>query len=69
VQADQGELELLKQMGEIAEANRHRPDPRIIRLEAFLRTNLCANLGEAGASWQPTRLLIFTDYVDTKRRP
>lgn len=67
VQADQGELELLKQMGEIAEANRHRPDPRIIRLEAFLRTNLCPNLGEAGANWQPTRLLIFTDYVDTKR--
>ncbi|WP_411875548.1 DISARM system SNF2-like helicase DrmD [Vulcanococcus limneticus] len=67
VQADQGELELLKQMGEIAEANRHRPDPRIIRLEAFLRTNLCPSLGEAGASWQPTRLLIFTDYVDTKR--
>jgi hypothetical protein len=67
VQADQGELELLKQMGEIAEANRHRPDPRIIRLEAFLRSNLCANLGAAGAGWQPTRLLIFTDYVDTKR--
>jgi hypothetical protein len=67
VQADQGELELLKQMGEIAEANRHRPDPRIIRLEAFLRTNLCPKLGEAGARWQPTRLLIFTDYVDTKR--
>jgi hypothetical protein len=67
VQADQGELELLKQMGEIAEANRHRPDSRIIRLEAFLRTNLCANLGAAGAGWQPTRLLIFTDYVDTKR--
>ncbi len=67
VQADQSELELLKQMGEIAEANRHRPDPRIIRLEAFLRTNLCPNLGEACAAWQPTRLLIFTDYVDTKR--
>jgi hypothetical protein len=67
VQADQGELELLKQMGEIAEANHHRPDPRIIRLEAFLRSNLCANLGAAGAGWQPTRLLIFTDYVDTKR--
>ncbi|MFO0136924.1 MAG: DISARM system SNF2-like helicase DrmD, partial [Cyanobacteriota bacterium] len=67
VQADQGELELLKQMGEIAEANRHRPDPRIIRLEAFLRNHLCPNLGKAGAEWQPTRLLIFTDYVDTKR--
>jgi hypothetical protein len=67
VQAEQGELELLKQMGEIAETNRHRPDPRIIRLEAFLRSHLCPNLGEAGAEWQPTRLLIFTDYVDTKR--
>ena len=67
VQADEGELELLKQMGEIAETNRHRPDPRIIRLEAFLRSHLCPNLGKAGAEWQPTRLLIFTDYVDTKR--
>ena len=67
VQADEGELELLKQMGEIAETNRHRPDPRLIRLEAFLRSHLCPNLGEAGAEWQPTRLLIFTDYVDTKR--
>jgi len=67
VQADQGELELLKQMGEIAETNRQRPDPRIIRLEAFLRSHLCPNLGKAGAEWQPTRLLIFTDYVDTKR--
>jgi len=67
VQADQGELELLKQVAEIAEANRHRPDPRILRLEAFLRTHLCPDLGEAGAAWQPTRLLIFTDYVDTKR--
>jgi hypothetical protein len=67
VQADEGELELLKQMGEIAETNRHRPDPRIIRLEAFLRNHLCPNLGKAGAEWQPTRLLIFTDYVDTKR--
>ena len=67
VQADEGELELLKQMGEIAETNRHRPDPRLIRLEAFLRSHLCPNLGKAGAEWQPTRLLIFTDYVDTKR--
>ena len=54
-------------MGEIAEANRNRPDPRIKLLATFLRTHLCPDLGEARAVWQPTRLLIFTDYVDTKR--
>jgi SNF2 family DNA or RNA helicase len=67
VAADQSDLALLERMGEIATANRNRPDPRIKLLERFLRTHLCPNLGEAKAAWQPTRLLIFTDYVDTKR--
>jgi SNF2 family DNA or RNA helicase len=67
VAADQSDLVLLERMGEIATANRNRPDPRIKLLEKFLRTHLCPNLGEAKAAWQPTRLLIFTDYVDTKR--
>ena len=67
LEADQSDLTLLERMGEIAEANRNRPDPRIKLLETFLRTHLCPDLGEARAVWQPTRLLIFTDYVDTKR--
>ena len=67
LEADQSDLTLLERMGEIAEANRNRPDPRIKLLETFLRTHLCPDLGEANAVWQPTRLLIFTDYVDTKR--
>ncbi len=67
VEADQSDLALLERMGEIATANRNRPDPRIKLLERFLRTHFCPNLGEAKAAWQPTRLLIFTDYVDTKR--
>ena len=67
LEADQSDLTLLERMGEIAEANRNRPDPRIKLLETFLRTHLCPALGEARAVWQPTRLLIFTDYVDTKR--
>jgi SNF2 family DNA or RNA helicase len=67
LEADQSDLALLERMGEIAEANRNRPDPRIKLLETFLRTHLCSDLGEARAVWQPTRLLIFTDYVDTKR--
>jgi hypothetical protein len=67
VEADQSDLALLERMGEIATASRNRPDPRIKLLETFLRTHFCPNLGEAKAAWQPTRLLIFTDYVDTKR--
>ena len=67
VEADQSDLALLERMGEIAAANRSLADPRIKLLEKFLRSHLCPNLGENRAVWQPTRLLIFTDYVDTKR--
>jgi len=67
VDANQSDLDMLEAMGKIAAANRHRPDPRIHKLEAFLRQHFCPNLGEAQARWAPTRLLIFTDYVDTKR--
>ena len=67
VEADQSDLALLERMGEIAAANRSLADPRIKLLEKFLRSHLCPNLGEAKATWNPTRLLIFTDYVDTKR--
>ncbi|MXW39619.1 MAG: DEAD/DEAH box helicase [Synechococcus sp. SB0668_bin_15] len=67
VDTNQSDLDMLEAMGTIAEANRYRPDPRIHKLEAFLRQHFCHNLGEAQARWAPTRLLIFTDYVDTKR--
>ena len=39
VEADQSDLALLERMGEIATANRNRPDPRIKLLERFLRTH------------------------------
>ena len=54
-------------MATIAAAHRSRPDPRIELLADWLRTNLCPGLGTDDLQWQPTRLLIFTDYVDTKR--
>jgi hypothetical protein len=73
--ADQEEEALLAEMAAIAKAHRHRPDPRIQRLAAWLEVHLCPGLGDPAAAgqepatlhWQPTRLLIFTDYVDTKR--
>jgi SNF2 family DNA or RNA helicase len=65
--ADQNDQVLLEQMATIAAAHRSRPDPRIELLADWLRTNLCPGLGTDDLQWQPTRLLIFTDYVDTKR--
>ncbi|AFY28441.1 DISARM system SNF2-like helicase DrmD [Cyanobium gracile] len=65
--ADQSDRQLLEQMATIAAAHRSRPDPRIEKLAEWLKQHLCPGLGTADLQWQPTRLLIFTDYVDTKR--
>ena len=67
IAADQSDQQLLEQMAQIANAHRHQPDPRIQKLAAWLREHLCPGLGTGDLQWQPTRLLIFTDYVDTKR--
>ncbi|MBI4783074.1 MAG: helicase [Oscillatoriophycideae cyanobacterium NC_groundwater_1537_Pr4_S-0.65um_50_18] len=61
------ELELLKEMAEIANAARHLPDPRIQKLAAWMRDNQCPELGTAGARWNDRRAIIFTEYTDTKR--
>src|SRR3990172_1483914 len=62
-------------MTEIAEAARGLPDPRIRELVDWIRENLCPGLPPLGsraksgapASWNDRRVLIFTEYVDTKR--
>lgn len=70
-QADGGiskqELGLLKEMTQIAEQARHQPDSKVKKLEHWIRQNLCSNLGVQGAKWLNRRVLIFTEYTDTKR--
>jgi hypothetical protein len=61
------ELELLKSMAEIANAARHLPDPRIQQLMQWIRDNQCPGLGTIGAKWNDRRVIIFTEYTDTKR--
>jgi superfamily II DNA/RNA helicase len=58
------ELELLAQMETLAEASRARPDARVRWLIDWLRRELCP--GTPG-SWQPRRVILFTEYADTKR--
>jgi SNF2 family DNA or RNA helicase len=67
LEADQSDQQLLEEMARIANSHRHRPDPRIAKLADWLKQHLCPGLGSADLQWQPTRLLLFTDYVDTKR--
>jgi superfamily II DNA or RNA helicase len=68
------ERKLLAEMETIAEAARGVPDQRIRHLVNWIRQNMCSGAripGEAGrepgAKWTDLRLLIFTEYEDTKR--
>ena len=61
------ERDLLAEMARVAEIARHQPDARVRRLFAWLKDHLCPALGQAGAPWLPRRVLLFTEYADTKR--
>jgi ERCC4-related helicase len=66
LQATDNDWQLLGQMQEIAQAARYEPDSRVHRLEQLIRQHLCPRLGQPGAEWAGERLLIFTEYADTK---
>ena len=61
------ELELLDEMARIAGLARHQPDSRVKELVEWVRVNLCPDLGKGGAVWNTRRVVIFTEYTDTKR--
>ena len=61
------ELKLLDDMGRIANQARYEPDSRVRLLVAWVKKNLCPNLGMEGARWNNRRVLIFIEYTDTKR--
>ena len=60
------ELALLDEMTAIAHQSRYSPDGRVQKLVAWIKENLCPNMGQPGATWNNRRLLIFTEFVDTK---
>jgi ERCC4-related helicase len=59
----QREKALLDEMTRLAEAHRGEPDPRVKALTAWVKTNLLVN----GKQWNERRVLIFTEWMDTKR--
>ena len=61
------ELALTGQMTEIATRSRYDADPRVRHLLAWLKQHCCPDLGAPDARWLPRRVLVFTEYADTKR--
>jgi SNF2 family DNA or RNA helicase len=67
IEISQRERDLLAQMGEIADRARYQTDGRIHQLIEWVRQHQCPDLGKAGAEWLERRVIIFTEYTDTKR--
>lgn len=68
------ERDLLDQMQRVAELGRGQPDGRVLYLIDWMRKNMCSGIREPGkkvteenAAWTEERVLIFTEYEDTKR--
>jgi SNF2 family DNA or RNA helicase len=61
------EQKLLDEMTEVAEQARGKSDPRTVKLIEWIRDQMCPDLGKPGAAWNDIRVLIFTEYDDTKR--
>lgn len=61
------EKQVLDEMMNIANTYRCQVDQKVKKLINWIRDHMCPNLGEAGAEWLERRVLIFTEYTDTKR--
>lgn len=61
------EQNLLDEMSELADTSSYLPDGRIRKLIDWIRKEMCPDLGRSGAMWNNTRIIIFTEYDDTKR--
>ena len=64
------ELALVDEMRRVAEAGRYDADARVRRIVEWIDANMCplhSGSGAAPPRWNERRLLIFTEYEDTRR--
>ncbi len=62
IDAGVGDLALVDDMLEIARRHANRPDARIAQLVEWVRAHMIS-----GGQWNERRLIIFTEYEDTRR--
>ena len=62
---------LLKRLRALAEDAQRRPDAKVLTLLAWLRAHACPAAGvtdgDASRAWGPRRVIVFTEYADTRR--
>lgn len=70
---------LLKELRALAEKARRRPDAKLAALIEWMKENLCPGIGAGGegntsgkrnkadSAWSERRVILFTEYADTKR--
>ena len=66
----QHELALVDDMSRVAEASRYDADPRVRKIVEWIDANMCplsSRSQVAAPQWNDRRLLIFTEYEDTRR--
>lgn len=63
----EAELAAVDEMRKLAEASRATPDARIERLIDWIGRKMVPGLRDGGTAWSEHRLLIFTEYEDTRR--
>ena len=67
-QALKRELALIQKMIDVAEESRHNADERVRTIIKWIETYMCPGLSTADRpQWNERRLLIFTEYEDTRR--
>ena len=64
-------LNLLREMGELAQRHQDDPDAKILGLLSWIRENQCPAAGlnpdePVSKAWNGTRVIVFTESVDTK---
>jgi hypothetical protein len=64
-------LQLLKEMGSLAQKRQAEPDAKILGFLSWVRENQCAAVGldpddSASKAWNGTRVIIFTESMDTR---
>ncbi len=64
--------QLLDEMRTLAERARRAPDAKVRALLAWMREHLCPAIGQGAGSaasraWTDRRVIVFTEYADTKR--
>jgi len=65
--SDDAIRDLLARMASLAEDAADRPDARVRALVRWIRARQCPELGAKGTRWTATRVLIFTEFADTRQ--